>query len=168
MNPANREYVLSEEAQTYINAICLMPPDMRLGLLTKFHAKVGTPALIEAFSGFIGMMNQLEYNMTESVKMFAVTECGTHSHEVSGLNLPSIMGAFNGLRIAVAPTPKMCSSCAFRLGSVPNQSLCTTIDAKDCAKKAQRFMCHENMGIETGEPTKTCAGYAASLKRSRA
>lgn len=57
----------------------------------------------------------------------------------------------------------MCATCAFREGSVPNESCGTGMLAFNCTIgiDKDRFACHH--GMKNGEPSRICAGYAAAV-----
>lgn len=61
----------------------------------------------------------------------------------------------NGIAI-----PPKCRSCAFRLGSLPNQCAETTVEAMWAACGTQGFACHHGLDAD-GQPTLDCAGLAA-------
>ncbi len=56
----------------------------------------------------------------------------------------------------------MCSTCAFRAGSLPNASAGTALTAFNCAARIDPdpFCCHH--GMKDGEPQRLCAGYVAA------
>lgn len=58
--------------------------------------------------------------------------------------------------------PDPCLTCAFRLGSMPNQMAGTGKIALDCVTGADPddFACHH--GMDENWPTRLCAGYAAA------
>jgi hypothetical protein len=60
------------------------------------------------------------------------------------------------------PLPPRCSTCAFRRGSLPNQTAATGIIALNCTLGVDkdRFACHH--GMRNGEPSKLCIGYLAA------
>lgn len=51
-----------------------------------------------------------------------------------------------------------CDDCAFRLGTTPNGSAETLMDALKCLYEHVPFYCHK--GTRDGEPRHLCAGYA--------
>lgn len=75
-----------------------------------------------------------------------------------------ILGAeFARLADAMAPAhpeiPERCKTCAFREGTIPNQSAGTLLEAMHCVLGTDPapFGCHQ--GLKDGVPTKLCAGY---------
>lgn len=68
-----------------------------------------------------------------------------------------------GRRDAPMPIPDMCLTCAFRDGTLPNQTAGTGIVALNCALRIgpDRFACHH--GMKEGQPQKICSGYIAAL-----
>ena len=78
------------------------------------------------------------------------------------VNAPCEMGAQIGAELARLAAPAMetcgvtpCSDCAFRLGTPPNRSLATVMDALKASAERTPFLCHT-----TREP-KACAGWLA-------
>lgn len=68
-----------------------------------------------------------------------------------------------GRRDAPMSIPDPCLTCAFRKGTMPNESAGTGIVALNCALRidTDRFACHH--GMKDGTPEKICAGYIAAL-----
>lgn len=67
-----------------------------------------------------------------------------------------------GRRDAPMTIPEACLTCAFRRGTLPNQSAGTGKIALDCVLgiDRDRFACHH--GMKEGEPQKLCLGYIAA------
>lgn len=59
--------------------------------------------------------------------------------------------------------PECCLTCAFRPGTIPNESAATLKIAFDAVMGIDdgHFFCHH--GLKDGEPSKVCVGYAAAL-----
>ena len=68
-------------------------------------------------------------------------------------NLPSVEGWKMGAELVklVGHCPGCCDSCAFRMGTIPNQSLKTVTDAMESALTGEEFLCHQD-----GKP---CRGW---------
>lgn len=68
-----------------------------------------------------------------------------------------------GERYSPIPMGERCSTCAFRKGSVPNQSAGTGMIALNCVLgiDRDRFACHH--GMKDGEPKRICVGYMAAI-----
>lgn len=68
-----------------------------------------------------------------------------------------------GRRDAPMSIPDTCLTCAFRIGSMPNQTAGTGMMALNCVLRIDpdRFACHH--GMKEGEPRKLCAGYIAAM-----
>lgn len=67
-----------------------------------------------------------------------------------------------GRHEAPMPIPDSCLTCAFRRGSMPNQTAGTGKMALDCVLgiDRDRFACHH--GMKDGEPSKLCVGAIAA------
>jgi hypothetical protein len=67
-----------------------------------------------------------------------------------------------GRRDAPMPIPESCLTCAFRRGTMPNQTAGTGKIALDCVLgiDRDRFACHH--GMANGEPKKLCVGAIAA------
>lgn len=76
--------------------------------------------------------------------------------DFSGMNLPSEDGAKLGKELSrLAGHPQAaCDSCAFRLGTIPNQCATTLLQAMECLITGEPFLCHK-----TGQP---CEGWKAT------
>lgn len=68
-----------------------------------------------------------------------------------------------GRRAAPMPIPEPCLTCAFREGTMPNQTAGTGKVALDCVLRidTDRFACHH--GMKDGDPQKLCAGWIAAM-----
>jgi hypothetical protein len=51
-----------------------------------------------------------------------------------------------------------CTTCAFRLGTIPNGCLSTIIDALECVVKREHFYCH-SFKDDQGQNSRLCAGW---------
>lgn len=80
-----------------------------------------------------------------------------------GLNLPTLSGSLMGAGLAVVRDKPLCHGCAFRQGTVANQTIITQADVRHSFANIKRFMCHEGCDPR-GEPTKPCAGYVQALR----
>jgi ribosomal protein L34E len=146
----------------WLSGTVLLPLDIRVLSLRKFRENFGTEGLIDAFAHFMGLTSSMAANAVEMCSMQRVIDGAEHPDRLSDrLNLPTPFGALQGVILASkVDETKTCATCAFRLGSVANQSPVTTSDADYCAHEGERpFMCHEGVH-EGGEPTKACAGFA--------
>jgi hypothetical protein len=68
-----------------------------------------------------------------------------------------------GRRDAPMPIPDTCLTCAFREGTMPNQTAGTGMMALNCVLRIDpdRFACHH--GMKDGDPQRLCAGYVAAM-----
>lgn len=68
-----------------------------------------------------------------------------------------------GRRDAPMPIPECCLTCAFREGTMPNETAATGKMALDIVLgiDRDRFACHH--GMKDGEPQKICVGYIAAM-----
>jgi hypothetical protein len=153
-------YTISQKDAEMLMGVIVptMPHDIRVTILKKLGPK-SRAEMIELFAQFIGMCARIEENSREFLQLFAITELNVHFREAEKLQFPSMFGALNGIQNAVEPTPGMCSTCAYRLGSVANQCPITSQDADDAADGMFKFHCHHDLD-DKGEPTRLCAGWA--------
>jgi hypothetical protein len=120
----------------------------------------GPRRLVEFTAQLIGMANSVAENCAEMSDQVLIEECGVHPDKFTSVNLPTIIGACQGVQIASKCNPKgACHGCAYRLGSIANQSPITTCDAEFMAHDRKGFMCHAHLD-EQREPTKFCVGHA--------
>lgn len=64
------------------------------------------------------------------------------------------------------PVPQRCSTCAFRLGTVPNRCLATVQDALKCAMERKvDFACHDK-DAQTPDGRHVCVGWAMVVTKA--
>jgi hypothetical protein len=61
---------------------------------------------------------------------------------------------------AIPDMPHRCKTCAFRLGTIPNQTLPTVMDAVKCIAEKEDFFCHT-------DTDQLCVGYVAAAVASQ-
>jgi hypothetical protein len=162
--PANCEYSMARDDATDLASIAQFDLAMRREALTSYLQRNGSLRLVEFMAQLIGMANSVAANCSEMSDQVLITECGVHPDKFTSVNLPTIIGACQGVMIASKCDPKgACHGCAYRLGSIANQSPITTSDAEFMAHDRKGFMCHAYLGGD-GEPTKVCVGHAKAAK----
>lgn len=159
------EYELDPTDADELKGLVVLPHEFRVELLRRYTSPRGRDALINLFSRFIGMALAVEANTRTQVDDFLAFKGAIETGDAGKqLNLPTLFGAACGATLASkADQRKTCATCAYRLGSVANQSPATTSDALSAECFGDDFMCHENLD-ENAEPTKLCAGYAQARK----
>jgi hypothetical protein len=159
--PINVDYNLTAHEANELSGVVLLPMDIRVTLLDQYRKSHGTDALVQLFANFIGMANSVVENSKDSLWLLGVTAAKLSDREAENINVPTLFGALNGVKLAArVDQNKTCSGCAFRLGSLANQSPSTTCDAEHCVEFGEdRFMCHEDMN-ENDQPTRVCGGFA--------
>jgi hypothetical protein len=163
MSDKARDYTLSAHDARELKGMVLLPCEFRIELLKRYASSHGQDALINLFAQFIGMANSVVDNARESAEMVLILG-GMNPYEAEKLNTPSLFGAIQGVELAsTVDQRKTCVGCAFRLGSMANQSPITTTDADDCVKGNDRFMCHEDLDCD-GAPTRACAGHSQLIR----
>lgn len=162
--PANCEYSMDRRDAQDLAGIAQLDLPMRRQALTKYLQLNGSQRLVEFMAQFIGMANSVASNCAEMSDQVLIIECGVHPDKFTGVNLPTIIGACQGVMIANKCDPAgACHGCAYRLGSIANQSPITTCDAEFMAHDPKGFMCHAHLDGD-GEPTKVCVGHAKAAK----
>jgi hypothetical protein len=158
IRPVNSYYNLTLAEAAELKLIAAQPSRVRQEWLRGYAKLHGTEALAHLFAEFIGLANSVESNARDFLYVSAIVDGNVHPHHVEQLNMPTILGALAGVAVAIEPVKGMCGSCAYRLGTSPNQSECTTQDATDAPDNPWRFMCHHDLD-EDGEPLAVCAGF---------
>lgn len=162
--PANCEYSMTPSDAFDIASIAQLDLKMRQERLSNFLEKNGPQRLVELFAQFIGMANSVAENCAEMSDQVLIEECGVHPDKFTSVNLPTIIGACQGVMIASKCDPAgACYGCAYRLGSIANQSPITTCDAEFMAHDQKGFLCHAHLD-DQGEPTRACVGHAKAAK----
>lgn len=92
----------------------------------------------------------------------SVIEGDRPSHHGSLLGAVLATLADLGERDSPVPLGERCATCAFREGTVPNQTAGTGMVALNCTLgiDPDRFACHH--GMKDGTPTKLCVGWIAA------
>lgn len=149
------DYTLTDGQADALSAVAAVPVEFRRKLLSR----ISKSELVEMFAQFVGMANSVVANNREMVELLLIIN-GDHPHSAEKANLPTIMGALWGAKLAnAAATDKVCGGCAYRVGTPANQSPVTTCDADWCDNDGrQRFMCHEDLD-DKGEPLHVCRGH---------
>lgn len=139
----------------------VLPYELRVQILRTWFAKSGGCDPIEILSQFIGLANSVVANNRDAIELWSILSGFAFPGKEGDVNLPTIFGALAGIDLAAqADVASPCAGCAFRLGTVANQSPSTTCDAEWCinGNEDDRFMCHEDID-EDGNPSKMCAGF---------
>ncbi|MEE1917969.1 hypothetical protein V0R52_16395 [Pseudomonas asiatica] len=164
--PENTEYSMSPDDALLIAGIGQHGLDLRRIMVRQVLEQHGAERLVEMLAQFIGMANSVAANCAEMSDMVLIHECGVHPDKFESVNLPTIFGACQGVQIANKCDPAgACHGCAYRLGSIANQSPITTSDAEFMAHDRKGFMCHADLG-ERGEPLRVCVGHAKAARAS--
>ena len=162
--PANSEYSMTRSDAMDLAGFAQFDLVMRREALTSYLQRNGSQRLVELTAQLIGMANSVVENCAEMSDQVLIEECGVHPDKFTSVNLPTIIGACQGVMIASKCDPAgACYGCAYRLGSIANQSPITTSDAEFMAHDQKGFMCHAHLD-EQGEPTKVCVGHAKAAK----
>lgn len=164
--PADYETMTAAQAQFLRGVVTHRHIDRRK-VLRWYMTLNGAEALVELFSSFIGLSNSVVENNREAIELFGICN-GEHPDTAEKYNLPTIAGALKGRELAsTVPRQRgLCHGCAYRLGSVANQSPITTDDAQYCTEPGEDlFWCHEHMD-ERGKPTKICGGHKQRMRAS--
>lgn len=159
------DYSLSNEDADELKGMVLLPLEMRRKLIDRYFALYGYDRLIDLFANFIGLATSVVTNTRETLTLLGIIEADMHPHTAEKLNAPSLFGAIQGAELANSVDQnRTCHGCAFRLGSLANQSPSTTSDVNWCMVDDGIFMCHEHLD-DAGNPTVPCGGHQQILKR---
>lgn len=159
--PAATDYDIDPVLANMLYGVATMPANDRFVALMAMGREHGWVQLIGMMAEFIGLANSVAENAGLHAASLLVEFGLAHPYTAERINMPSILGALNGLQLVKGiDTSTVCHGCAFRRGSIANQSLCTTMDAEHCTSPGEEaFMCHENMDTN-GNPTTGCRGFA--------
>ncbi|MGN7495927.1 hypothetical protein [Pseudomonas lactis] len=136
----------------------------RVTFLEEHLSRHGTDNLVKLFVRFVECADSVITNCKSMAELLLITEGGVHPHVAEEINMPSLLGALNGVVLAANVDPAgTCAGCAYRIGTAANQSLITTQDAAYVRDEHNVFFCHENVP-EGSLPTQICIGHAKCLK----
>lgn len=154
------DYSMSVDDARLIAGMSQYDLETRRDMLGAVLVTEGPGRLVEMLAQLIGMANSVAENSKEITDSVLISEYGAHPERVEGINLPSIIGACQGVQLAAKCDPAgACYGCAYRLGSVANQSPIATSDAEYVAENARGFGCHAETDTH-GNATKVCVGHA--------
>lgn len=163
--PANCEYTMTNTDALWLIPIAQADEGQRIAQLSEYARLNGELRLIELFAQFIGMANSVIENCAAMSDQVLIEECGVHPDKFTSVNMPTILGALQGVVLASSCEPAgACHGCAYRLGSIANQSPIATADAAYMAFNSKGFMCHA-YDDDAGEPTRVCVGHARACKQ---
>lgn len=163
--PINTDYDIAPTVALELAGIVKIGLERRIELLTALLHSRGEKSLIEAFADFIGMANSVVENCAAMSDQVLIEECGVHPDKFTSVNMPTILGALQGVLLASSCEPAgACHGCAYRLGSIANQSPIATLDAAYMAFNSKGFMCHAYID-HAGEPTRVCVDHARACKQ---
>ena len=156
------DYRISPADAADLSGVSLMPQEIRLLLIQKHAERHGAAATLELFSQFVGMANSVVDNCRIAAETILIREGGLSPADARKANMPTLFGALQGIKLAAGANPShLCGDCAFRVGSIPNQSSVTTCIAEQELRDPQGdFMCHHGLAPD-GEPALRCLGFEA-------
>lgn len=161
----NTAYSLTPEQATEVAALAESAVDERIARLTRYAGEHGAAAVIELLAQVIGMANSVAENARQMTDLVLISELGMHPDRFDSINLPTLVGACQGVLLAAQCDPEgACAGCAYRLGTMANQSPIATTDAAYMSFDQRGFMCHAETD-EHGEPTKVCVGHAKATPK---
>jgi hypothetical protein len=164
------DYNIRPRDAEWLSGTVMLPLDIRRLSLIKFVEQHGPEALLEAFAQFMGLANSVSANGASMCSLTRIMDGTEHpDRPEERVNMPTPFGALQGAILAAkSDTPARCATCAFRLGTIANQSPITTADADYCSHPGeQEFFCHEGAG-DNDHPTRACAGFAQARKERSA
>lgn len=156
------DYAISADDAEWLAGATMLTPDTRREVMSAMMEHIGPDRMAALFSEFIGLANSVCANAAEMVSLQRIIDGHEHpDRESDRVNLPTPFGALQGIILASeVDALEACGGCAFRLGTIANQSPITTADADYCSDPlSPPFMCHEHMD-DQGNPTRGCAGFA--------
>ncbi|MFJ9451483.1 hypothetical protein [Herbaspirillum sp. NPDC101397] len=161
--PTFTDYKLSRPQAEFVQAVALMPADLRAVLVEDYAARHGIASIAALFVEFVGLANSVARNCAQMSESLLI-ENGMHPHTAEKINLPTIFGAAAGALLALPIKQRgTCQGCAYRRGTPANQSPVTTCDADHAVDELVDFMCHEKLDAG-GRPVRVCAGHAQRVK----
>lgn len=158
------EYSMTPEQAMLLSKASRTPLQDRRALFSSYAVAHGSEGLIELFSQFVGMANSVAENCREMTDLVLIAEIGMNPDRFDSINLPTILGACQGVMLAARCDPTgACHGCAYRMGSIANQSPMATTEAAYMSFHQKGFMCHEELD-DQHHATKVCVGHAKAFK----
>lgn len=113
----------------------------------------------------LNLAQSLSDNCEEWLTLTAICETDIHPHDAEMLNVPTLKGALKAaILIPAVECDRMCHTCAFRVGSIANQSAIVAGDVDYAFDEHVIFYCHD---IDDESKAKACAGFMQALNDRR-
>jgi hypothetical protein len=160
--PNIQYYQLDVVDAAALKSMVAVSTDSRRQAIGSYLDKHGIAATLNLFVQSLGMANSVVQNCRIAAELFVSENADVHPYIAAQINLPTMMGACMGASLSAKchPLPSgACHGCAYRLGSIANQSESATDDAAYALVDRKGFMCHAELDNE-GEPARVCAGHA--------
>lgn len=158
------DYTMTPRQAEDMALLANLPLAGRIRGLADYCEQHGVESLVELFAQFVGMANSVADNCRNMTDLVLISELGMHPDRFDSVNLPTIAGACQGVMLAAQCDPAgACEGCAYRIGSMANQSPMATSDAAYMSFDQKGFMCHAETD-DRGSPTKVCVGHAKAFK----
>jgi hypothetical protein len=160
--PNDQHYQLDVVDAAALKNIVAGPTALRRQAIETYLDKHGIAATLNLFVQSMGMANSVAQNCRKMAERFVLEHTDVHPYMAAQINLPSMLGACMGASLSAKchPLPTgACLDCAYRLGSISNQSESATDDAANILFDQKGFMCHAHLD-DLGESTRVCAGHA--------
>lgn len=137
--------------------VLALPKEQRKSAMQTAFASVPATDLLDLLTDVLNASEGYTSACDEAVWLHLVGEGDYHPDAVDRLNLPSFEGALNGIWLSeYAPIKDfLCPTCAYRSGTLGNQSLTTQSDVAIALGNEQTFYCHKNVD-KAGGDVSTC------------
>lgn len=140
--------------------------EFRKELASKHFNNHAYSQLIDVICNLISIANKTIENNREMIEMQYIEHGILHPDQTSKLNLPTLFGALEGLKMAKSTKQEnLCGGCAYRLGTPANTCASTVCDAQWQLANGDMFWCHENLD-EKENPTQKCRGHLLKTKEA--
>jgi len=122
--------------------------------------------LISLLTETLKLADSIANNCKEWLETMAIVHADYHPYTAEKLNYPTLQGALDCAANIPRVNPKgTCATCAFRIGSPPNQCDEVAEDVLDCLLEGRTFMCHCSTDDSDEEPNKPCKGFLKAKAR---
>lgn len=160
--PNNQYYQLDVVDAVALKNMVAMSTDCRRQAIGTYLDTYGIAATLNLFVQSLGMANSVVQNCRKAAELFVSENTDVHPYIAAQISLPTMLGACMGASLNakchLLPSAA-CHGCAYRIGSIANQSESATDDAAYALIDRKGFMCHAELDNE-GDPVRVCVGHA--------
>ncbi len=110
------------------------------------------------------LAESISTNCRDWLETAAIIHGDIHPYSTEKLNIPTLLGALSSaVTVPRVDISNCCATCAFRVGSIANQTEAVAQDVLLALENGEVFYCHDGEGA----PKIACHGFVEAIKMNR-